>query len=204
MPASDAGYRPDVDGLRGIAIAAVIGFHAFPTQVPGGFIGVDVFFVISGYLISRIIFGGLADGTFSFASFYTRRIKRLFPALLVVLAVVWLAGWFALIPSDFQNLGKEIAAGATYLSNVLFWSETGYFDKAAAEKPLLHLWSLGVEEQFYLLFPFIIFVAWLKRINLLAIIVLIGVPSFVTNVMLVAHHYSAAAFYLLTRASGSS
>ena len=170
MYRAGAAYRADIDGLRAISIIAVVAFHAFPALVPGGFVGVDVFFVISGYLISTIIFSGLKGGTFSFADFYARRARRIFPALLLVLFAVWLLGWRQFIPSDFERLGRDIAAGASYLSNIFFWSETGYFDKTAAEKPLLHLWSLAVEEQFYIIFPLTTFVAWKKRWNLLLVI----------------------------------
>ena len=195
MYRAGAAYRADIDGLRAISIIAVVAFHAFPALVPGGFVGVDVFFVISGYLISTIIFTGLKGGTFSFADFYARRARRIFPGLLLVLFAVWLLGWRQFIPSDFERLGRDIAAGASYLSNIFFWSETGYFDKTAAEKPLLHLWSLAVEEQFYIIFPLTAFVAWKKRWNLLLVISGIGILSFVSNVAVVSHH-PAAAFYL--------
>jgi peptidoglycan/LPS O-acetylase OafA/YrhL len=112
--------RADVDGLRAISVLAIIGFHAFPSMVPGGFVGVDVFFVISGYLISTIILTDLASGTFSFAGFYSRRAKRILPGLLLVLVAVWMVGWRTLLPSDFERLGRDIAAGASYLSNIFF------------------------------------------------------------------------------------
>jgi peptidoglycan/LPS O-acetylase OafA/YrhL len=189
-------YRADVDGLRAISILAVIGFHAFPALVPGGFVGVDVFFVISGYLISTLIFTELKAGTFSFADFYTRRAKRIYPALLVVLIVVCAVGWHGLFPADFARLGGDIAAGASYLSNFFFWNQTGYFDQTAEQKPLLHLWSLAVEEQFYFLFPFAAFAAWKKRFNLLLAISVLGVLSFATNIALVYPDRRPAAFYL--------
>jgi peptidoglycan/LPS O-acetylase OafA/YrhL len=189
-------YRADVDGLRAISILAVIGFHAFPALVPGGFVGVDVFFVISGYLISRLIFTELKAGTFSFADFYARRAKRILPALLVVLIVVGGVGWHRLIPADFARLGRDIAAGASYVSNFFFWNQTGYFDQTAEQKPLLHLWSLAVEEQFYFLFPFAVFAAWKKRFNLLLGISVIGILSFAINVALVYPDRRPAAFYL--------
>jgi peptidoglycan/LPS O-acetylase OafA/YrhL len=196
MPRADVAYRADVDGLRAISIIAVVGFHAFPAAVPGGFVGVDVFFVISGYLISTLIFTELKAGTFSFAEFYTRRAKRILPALLVVLIVVWIIGWRSLIPADFARLGGDIVAGANYLSNILFWNQTGYFDRMADHKPLLHLWSLAVEEQFYLLFPFFVFLSWKKRWNLLLGISVIGILSFAANVALVYPDRRPAAFYL--------
>src|SRR4029453_9494978 len=146
-------YRPGIDGLRGLAIAPVVAFHSFPDWVPGGFVGVDVFFVISGYLISSIILTSLAAGTFSFSGFYPRRIRRIFPALVLVLVACGAWGWFALFASDYARLGKHIAGGAGFVSNFVFWNEAGYFDAASDTKPLLHLWSLGIEEQFYLLWP---------------------------------------------------
>ena len=160
-------YRSDIDGLRAVAVLAVIGFHAFPEWVRGGFVGVDVFFVISGYLISGIIFEGLRTGRFTFTGFYARRIKRIFPALVLVLAVCYACGWFLLLGDPFMQLGKHIAAAAGFVSNFAFWNESGYFDNAAETKPLLHLWSLGVEEQFYLIWPLAAYVVWRLRLNLL-------------------------------------
>jgi peptidoglycan/LPS O-acetylase OafA/YrhL len=196
MQCAKVAYRADVDGLRAISILAVIGFHAFPNFVPGGFVGVDVFFVISGYLISSLIFTELKAETFSFADFYTRRAKRILPALLLVLIIVCGLGWNRLIPADFARLGRDVAAGANYVSNFFFWNQTGYFDLGAEQKPLLHLWSLAVEEQFYFLFPFAVFAAWKKRFNLLLGISLIGVLSFAINVALVYPGRRPAAFYL--------
>ncbi|HTS48587.1 MAG TPA: acyltransferase, partial [Bryobacteraceae bacterium] len=124
-------YRPDVDGLRAIAVLAVVGYHAFPAGFPGGFVGVDVFFVISGYLISSIIFVDLYKGAFSFKHFYARRIRRIFPALLLVLAACFGFGWLTLLPQEYERLGKHIVAGAGFISNFAFWRESGYFDQAA-------------------------------------------------------------------------
>ena len=146
-------YRPDIDGLRAIAILAVLAFHALPAALPGGFVGVDVFFVISGYLITGIILGDLAQAKFDFTGFYVRRIRRIFPALATVLAACLCAGWFVLYAGDYAALGKHVAGGAGFVSNLLLWNESGYFDQEARLKPLLHLWSLGIEEQFYLLWP---------------------------------------------------
>ena len=147
-----ATYRPDIDGLRAIAVLSVVLFHGFPQIFKGGFIGVDVFFVLSGYLISRIIFDQLNQGTFNFFDFYARRIKRIFPALLVVLFAAYIAGWFTLLADEYGQLGQHIAAGAAFISNFVLWGESGYFDNSAHTKPLLHLWSLGIEEQFYILY----------------------------------------------------
>ena len=121
-------YRPDIDGLRAIAVLSVVGFHAFPGFFPGGFIGVDVFFVISGFLISKIIFESLEKDQFSFSGFYGRRIRRIFPALIVVLIACFIAGWIDLIPEEFEQLGKHMVGGATFVSNLMLWSEAGYFD----------------------------------------------------------------------------
>lgn len=169
-------YRADVDGLRAVAVLAVIGFHAFPDWVPGGFVGVDVFFVISGYLISGIIFSALDRGQFTFRDFYGRRIRRIFPALVVILAAAYAAGWFLLYADRFAGLGKQIAGGAGFVANFVLWREAGYFDGASDTKPLLHLWSLGVEEQFYLVWPLVAWLAWKRRLDLLAVtlVVLIG------------------------------
>lgn len=146
-------YRADIDGLRAVSILLVVGYHAQPWLVPGGFIGVDIFFVISGFLITRIILTQAKAGSFSPLEFYARRIRRIFPALIVVLAATYLIGWFVLLPDGFSLLGKSIAAGAGFLSNLFQLGQTGYFAPDAAENPLLHLWSLGIEEQFYIFWP---------------------------------------------------
>jgi len=150
-------YRADIDGLRAIAVLSVVGFHAFPSWVKGGFIGVDMFFVISGFLISTIIFGSLDRNNFSFIEFYSRRIKRIFPALILVLLSSYVFAWFQLLADEYMQLGKHIAGGAGFVSNFILWQESGYFDSAAESKPMLHLWSLGIEEQFYIVWPVLIF-----------------------------------------------
>ena len=153
-------YRPDVDGLRAIAVLAVVGFHAFPALAPGGFVGVDVFFVISGFLISGIIFSALERDRFSFLDFYARRVRRIFPSLIIVLAAAYGAGWFLFYADRYAELSKHIAGGAGFIANFVLWREAGYFDGASDTKPLLHLWSLGVEEQFYLVWPLLAWLAW--------------------------------------------
>jgi len=150
-------YRPDIDGLRAIAVLSVLIFHAFPEWLSGGFVGVDIFFVISGYLISTILFENIAQERFSFKAFYVRRINRIFPALFLVLTASYAFGWLNLLADDFAQLGKHIAGGAGFVSNLILWNESGYFDKAAEVKPLLHLWSLGIEEQFYIFWPIFIY-----------------------------------------------
>lgn len=149
-------YRVDIDGLRAFAVVSVILFHAFPNFLPGGFVGVDVFFVISGYLITGIIARNIALGRFSFVEFYERRIRRIFPALIVVLVVTIFFGWHTQLLHEFKQLGKHVAAASVFMSNLLLYGESGYFDTVAETKPLLHLWSLSIEEQFYLIFPFIL------------------------------------------------
>ena len=150
-------YRPDVDGLRALAVLAVLAFHAFPERFESGFIGVDIFFVISGYLISAIIFQDIDQGRLSIRRFYSRRIRRIFPALLLVLLFVLTIGYPLLLPEDYRALGKHVLGGATFISNIILWMEAGYFDAASLYKPLVHLWSLGIEEQFYIFFPMLIF-----------------------------------------------
>lgn len=187
-------YRPAVDGLRGVAVLAVLGFHAFPDAIPGGYVGVDVFFVISGFLITSIILRRLLDGRFSFADFYWRRVRRLFPALVLVLAATFALGWFILLPDEFEQLGKHIAAAAVFLANAAFWRESGYFDTAAEFKPLLHLWSLGIEEQFYLVWPVILALLWKRRRLLLVVLSILIVASFALSVTL-SHWAPVANFY---------
>ena len=156
-------YRRDIDGLRAVAILSVVAFHAFPEWVRGGFVGVDVFFVISGYLIATIIYTNLQQGTFRFSEFYARRVCRIFPALLVMLTVCMTYGWIVLMPKEYSELGKHLAGAASFSSNLILWREAGYFDAASVSKPVLHLWSLGIEEQFYLLFPLFVYLSFRKR-----------------------------------------
>lgn len=187
-------YRADIDGLRAVAVVAVVVFHFFPSALPGGFAGVDIFFVISGYLISQIIIGGLETGAFSVAGFYARRVRRLFPALILVLSASLAFGWVALFREEYAQLGEHAVAGAAFLANFVFWSESGYFDKAAIAKPLLHLWSLGVEEQFYIFWPLMLAMAWRMRSNLLLVAAAVAIASFGANVF-ASSADPAAAFY---------
>lgn len=192
-------YRADIDGLRAIAVLSVVGFHAFPSWIKGGFVGVDVFFVISGFLISSIIFESLDKGTFSFHEFYARRIKRIFPALILVMLASYTLGWFALLADEYKQLGKHIAASAGFVSNFIFWQEAGYFDNSADTKPMLHLWSLGIEEQFYIIWPLLLYVAWEKRFNALSICIAIAITSFALNVIQVSGNAVAVFYSPLTR-----
>jgi len=187
-------YRPDIDGLRAIAVLAVIVYHAFPGKMPGGFIGVDIFFVISGYLISSIIFGNLEKNSFSYKGFYIRRIKRIFPALILILAVTFLFGWTVLFPHEFEQIGKHVVSGVGFVSNITLWNESGYFDNSSETKPLLHLWSLGIEEQFYIIWPMVLILAWNKKFGFLAVTSLIAAASFFVNIVTVENSV-VAAFY---------
>lgn len=144
-------YRSDIDGLRAFSVLSVVLFHAFPELISGGFIGVDVFFVISGYLISFIIFEKLERGQFSFIDFYARRIRRIFPALILVLVKSFALGWFILFISEIKQLGKHISGGSGFVANLILWNESGYFDNLADTKPSLNLWRKGKEEQFYII-----------------------------------------------------
>jgi peptidoglycan/LPS O-acetylase OafA/YrhL len=175
-------YRADIDGLRAIAVLSVVIFHAFPDATNGGFVGVDIFFVISGFLISTIIFGSLERNSFSLVKFYMRRINRIFPALLAVLISSLIFGWFVLFADEYKQLGKHIAGGAGFISNIISWTESGYFDNAASTKPLLHLWSLGVEEQFYVVWPLLLVFIWKRSWSLLAITATIAAISFGFNI----------------------
>jgi peptidoglycan/LPS O-acetylase OafA/YrhL len=165
-----------------MAVAAVVGFHAFPTIVPGGYVGVDVFFVISGFLITSIIVDGVARDRFSVADFYIGRARRIFPALTIVLAVCVVAGWLLLLPNEFVALGKHVASGAAFISNFVDASEAGYFDPRADQKPLLHLWSLGIEEQFYLAWPIgaILAIRFKKGVFIAALLIVL--VSFAVNI----------------------
>jgi peptidoglycan/LPS O-acetylase OafA/YrhL len=187
-------YRPDIDGLRAVAVLSVVGYHAFRSVIRGGFLGVDIFFVISGFLISSIIFDSLENNRFSFIEFYRRRIARIFPALLLLLCACYAFGWLTLLPSEYQELGKQIAGGAAYVSNFVLWNEQGYFDQSADAKPLLHLWSLGIEEQYYILWPLLSYLAWRRRFNFLTITLAIAAVSFALNVH-TASTDTVAAFY---------
>ncbi len=194
-PATPLGYRADIDGLRAVAVLAVIGFHAFPGRVHGGFIGVDVFFVISGFLISGILFQQEGRGGISFRDFYARRVRRIFPALLVLFAACLIAGAFLLLPGEYAQLGKHVVAGAGFVSNLVSWSEAGYFDVAADEKPLLHLWSLGIEEQFYIVWPLLLWIGWKLRWRRVAFCGGVLGLSFAANLWITARSVSSG-FYL--------
>jgi peptidoglycan/LPS O-acetylase OafA/YrhL len=189
-------YRADIDGLRALAVLSVLGFHLFPHYVRGGFVGVDIFFVISGFLISCVLMDDIDQGHTCgelLRRFYFRRVRRIFPALLLVLAVAWAVGWWLLLPEEYSRLGIHISGGAGFVANLLYWNEAGYFDSSATSKPLLHLWSLGVEEQFYLIWPVLLVVLWTARIRGWAFAVLIG--GSLTLALVTVRYDAAAAFY---------
>lgn len=192
-------YRRDIDGLRALAVLAVVIFHASPETLPGGFVGVDIFFVISGFLITSLIFTELQAGRFSFIHFYGRRIRRIFPALALVLSSALAIAWFVSFDNEFRSIGRHVAGGAAFVANLLFWQEAGYFDKSAALKPLLHLWSLGVEEQFYIGFP--VFAVLIYRLcSRLGVGVLILISlSFAINLQLAATDPTADFYSPLSR-----
>lgn len=174
-------YRPDIDGLRAIAICSVVFFHVFPNGITGGFIGVDIFFVISGYLISSIIFENLNRKTFCFSTFYARRIKRIFPALILVLLACLILGSFVLFTDEYHQLSLHTIASVSFFQNIILWKESGYFDNAAETKPLLHIWSLCIEEQFYLIWPLLMWVAWKRNLSLIILIFSLLFISFFLN-----------------------
>ncbi|MDW6003212.1 acyltransferase family protein [Vibrio mangrovi] len=178
-------YRAEIDGLRAFAVLSVVMFHAFPSWLKGGFIGVDIFFVISGFLITSYIFEKLDQGTLSFSDFFGRRIRRIFPALVVVMAVSLMFGWFVLLSGEYAQLGKHITRGAGFILNFALVHESGYFDNVAETKPMLHLWSLSVEEQFYIIWPLVLWSAWKLRLNLLSVSIFSVVISFLFNLYFV-------------------
>ena len=193
-------YRADVDGLRALAIVGVLLFHAFPALLPGGYVGVDVFFVISGFLIGSILSRELDLGQFSYLNFLLRRARRLLPALLVVLAVSMGVAAFLLVPEDLVNFYRHALSGALFIPNLVLWGDTGYTDPAAETKPLLHLWSLGVEGHFYLIWPIVLLLAWrLVGPRRVAVVAALAALSLLANLIWTPQD-PVAAFYLpLTR-----
>jgi peptidoglycan/LPS O-acetylase OafA/YrhL len=195
-PSGKTGYRPDIDGLRALAVLAVILFHYRVPGFSGGFVGVDIFFVISGFLITGIIDAEMTAGRFSFAHFYERRVRRIVPALAVVLAAATAVAGILLFASDFERFGRTLLATLAFATNIELWRETGYFDVAAQQKPLLHLWSVAVEEQFYLLFPPLLLLARGARRRRFLLVALLAAASFALAAWGVVHA-PAATYYLL-------
>jgi peptidoglycan/LPS O-acetylase OafA/YrhL len=176
-------YRRDIDGIRAIAVVSVVLYHFFPLFAPGGFVGVDIFFVISGYLITGNLIADADTGRFSFLSFYARRIRRILPALIIVLTSTLLIGWCMMLPDEFSLLGEHVLGGATFISNMILRRETGYFAPASELKPLLHLWSLGIEEQYYIIWPLVLFVVLLFNAGLIKVVLFILFVSFSYSVV---------------------
>jgi len=190
-------YRAEIDGLRALAVLPVIFFHAGFENFGGGFVGVDVFFVISGYLITTIIISEMAENKFSIVNFYERRSRRILPPLFLVMLASLPFAWLWLTPGDLKDFGQSLVAVSTFSSNILFWWESGYFDTTAELKPLLHTWSLAVEEQFYILFPLFLLLTWGLGVRRLVVLLFIIFP-----ISLIAAHWGAfnqpnATFYWL-------
>lgn len=194
MSSSNVKYRPDIDGLRGVAVLLVLLFHSFPIRFKSGFIGVDVFFVISGYLITTITVKSFKQHEFNLFQFFKRRIVRLFPSLILILIFCFCLSWIFLFPDEFSILGKNMAAGAAFVANFFNWTESGYFDTSSEFKPLLHLWSLGVEEQFYVFWPILILI-FTKKNKLFRITIAIAIVSFIFNLYRIIDNQSEI-FYL--------
>ena len=190
-------YRPDIDGLRALAVTPVVLNHAGVPGFWGGYVGVDIFFVISGYLITKVLLNDIEAETYSIAKFYRRRILRIFPALFAVLAFTTVLAVMFMLPGELRRYASSLTGAAAFFSNIVFFLETGYFEPAARMKPLLHTWSLAIEEQFYVLWPLLVTVLATYRMTALrAAIVAVCVISFAIAVFLVEHNQSAA-FYLL-------
>lgn len=190
-------YRSEIDGLRALAVTSVILFHAGLNAVSGGYVGVDIFFVISGFLITSIILGEIQAGTFSIVNFYERRVRRILPALFFVMLVCVPFAWVLLSPYDMKYFSKSLTYVSIFLSNTIFYKQSGYFDAATELKPLLHTWSLGIEEQYYVFFPLLLILLWRYAKNyilhVLAVIFIISLLYAQYKVQI----KPAAAFYLL-------
>jgi hypothetical protein len=193
-------YQKYIDGLRGFAISLVIFYHYFSQfffkkVFNGGFIGVDIFFVISGFLISSIIFINLESNSFSLLDFYSRRIKRIFPALIIVLFSSLILGFFVFLSEEFKQLGKHVFGSSLFINNYMYLFESGYFDTTGITKPLLHLWSLAIEEQYYLVWPLILWISYKHRLNFIFVIFFLFIASFGINLFYLSIS-SVKSFYL--------
>jgi len=193
-------YRSDIDGLRALAIILVVGYHFYPRRFSGGFVGVDVFFVISGFLITQVILKEMVEGNFRLMHFFSRRILRLFPSLIVLLLCLASFCWLTFTASEYAALGKHLAGSAAYISNFLLWLEAGYFDESALRKPLLHMWSLAIEEQYYLVWPILLPVLFGRARWCLPVILLIGAASFALNAVYAGRSDGLAFYMPYTRA----
>jgi len=196
-------YRPEIDGLRAVAVVPVVLFHAGLPGVSGGFVGVDVFFVISGFLITSILLNDIETGRFSLMRFYERRARRILPALFVVILCCLPFAWAWMLPHELVAFGKSIAATALFSSNILFWRETGYFAAASELKPLLHTWSLAVEEQYYLFFPVALALLWRWRQAVILPGLLLGVLASLAMAVYGAQYHPGAISIFCRRESGS-
>lgn len=191
-------YRQDINGLRALAVLLTIGYHVFPEFISGGFVGVDIFFVISGFLITKIILENLETNTFNIIDFYSRRIRRIFPALFLLLIACYGFGWFAMYASEYRRLGEHIAAGAGFIHNLVLIQEIGYFEKSIDTKPLIHLWSLAIEEQFYLFWPLVIWTLHKKNNLIIGVIIFLG-GSFLLNILTITSNPIMAFYSPLSR-----
>jgi peptidoglycan/LPS O-acetylase OafA/YrhL len=190
-------YRKEIDGLRALAVIPVILFHAGFTTFSGGFVGVDVFFVISGFLITSIILKEIEAGTFSILNFYERRARRILPELFLVMLVCLPFAWLWLLPDDIRDFSKSVVKLTEFISNIYFYKQTGYFDTANELKPLLHTWSLAVEEQYYLFFPLLLLITWrFGKLFVFVTLTLILLSS-LFYAQYIVYSEPSAAFYLL-------
>jgi len=197
MASSGLSYRGEIDGLRAVAVLPVILFHSGLQWMPGGYVGVDVFFVISGFLITSILVRELDAGKFSILNFYERRARRILPALFLVMAMTAVLGTILMLPYELRDFGRSMIAVLAFVSNFFFWRETDYFATAAEQLPLLHTWSLSVEEQFYILFPLMLWLFWRYwRGGLIPVMVVVSLASLALAEIMV-HRSPAAVFYLL-------
>ncbi|WP_404712378.1 acyltransferase family protein [Sphingomonas sp. MMS24-J13] len=195
------GYRPEVDGLRALAVLPVILFHAGVSGFTGGYIGVDIFYVISGYLITSIIVEERLAGKFTLAGFYERRARRILPALFVVMALCLPLAWWWMLPGELGDFGRSLVSVSLFASNVLFWRTSGYFGGTPELKPLLHTWSLGIEEQYYLFFPLLVaFLLPFGLKRLMMVIAILAILSFSLSVYLTTRQPMANFFLLPPRA----
>ena len=177
-------YNPAIDGLRGIAIILVFVFHLWPEYFPFGYMGVDVFFVLSGFLITKIIYTKLDNNTFTLKEFYRNRIRRIFPTVLIVILVTFLIGYLFMYASELKSLGRHMKTAVLFWQNFRLLEEAGYWDKAAQLKPLLHFWSLSIEEQFYLFWPVLLLILYKLRINFLyAIFIVFSIFLIISQVL---------------------
>ncbi|MBE2404030.1 acyltransferase, partial [Klebsiella pneumoniae] len=184
-------YRPEIDGLRAVAVLSVIIFHLNNRWLPGGFLGVDIFFVISGFLITGIILSEIQNGSFSFRDFYTRRIKRIYPAFIAAVSLASVIASQIFLYEDFNQMRKTVELSAVFLSNIYLGFQQGYFDLSADENPVLHIWSLAVEEQYYLLYPLLL-IFCCKKTKSLRVLCHISIILFL---ILTASSFLPAAFY---------